>query len=195
MSKGLVLLMLASAPAFAQTREIAPLIGVQGGGTVEVNQLNTSLDPSAAFGVMLSFDRGRGRKLDLVAIGQHTKAERNDPFEPPASAGVSVEHFHIGGRYIFDPDARTQPYVAATIGLTRIAINELYSLYPSIAFGGGADFRITRTLLFRLDGRGYTTLTQTSANVSCDNSGTCAGTASGRTFTQVSLTTGLVVRF
>src|SRR5438128_8753514 len=88
-TRGLILLWLcsASSAAFAQFSELTPLVGYQQGGGYD----------SGMFGLMGSFDRGRGRKLDLIV--SHQK---------------KVDYFQIGGRYLFHPEQRVDPYIGVT---------------------------------------------------------------------------------
>ncbi|HEY3052086.1 MAG TPA: hypothetical protein VGK04_01720, partial [Thermoanaerobaculia bacterium] len=62
MIRGLMMLCLfsASSAAFAQFSELTPLVGYQQGGGYD----------SGMFGLMGSFDRARGRKLDLIVSHQ-----------------------------------------------------------------------------------------------------------------------------
>lgn len=155
---------------------IAPLLGWQSGAHVK---------PSVAPGLMLSQNRGRGRELDLFAAGQHTRG---------GAASVDILYLQIGGRYVFDPDARTRPYVAATIGGTRLDVDREETLAPSGALGAGADIQLSPRVALRLDGRVHTTLTNATTSLQCNSSGTCAGSTSGSSFSQFVASAGLVFR-
>jgi hypothetical protein len=151
---------------------IAPFVGWQTGGGVN----------APAFGMTWSVNRARGRELDVTAVDQH----KHD---------VNVLSLQIGGRYIFDPDARMRPYVAATIGGTRLDVDHDVTIAPSGALGGGADLQLSRAVALRLDGRLHVTLTNAITNVQCNSSGTCASSSSGSTFTQFLASAGVVFRF
>ena len=182
-------------PGLAQAADVTPLVGWQNGGTIEVNHLNTPLNDSVTFGVSVSIDRGRARKLDVLFIHQQTRADRHDPFSAPTSVDVSVDYIQVGGRYILHPDQRAKPYIAATIGGTRLSVNRAWAVNPSGALGAGVDVRINPTVAVRFDGRFHVTLSNTSAEIGCDSSGTCSGTGTGRSFTQFTAAAGLVFRF
>lgn len=182
-------------PGLAQAADVTLLVGWQNGGTIEVNHLSTPLKDSAAFGVSVSFDHGRARKLDVLFIHQQTRADRHDPFTAPASVDVSVDYFQIGGRYILHPDQRAMPYIAATIGATRLSVGRAWVINPSGALGAGVDVQINPTVAVRFDGRFHVTLSNTSAEIGCDSSGTCSGAGSGGSFTQFTASAGLVFRF
>ena len=176
------------------------MIGLQTGGSVAVgiNQLNTPLKDSAGFGAMLSFDRGTGRKLDVLVFGQNTRAERHDPFEQPIGADISVVYAQIGGRYVFHPAAHWRPYVAATIGGTRISAGSGgWVIDPSGGIGGGGDLDIARNVALRFDGRYLVTLVSASTDIGCNNNigGNCATTTNGSQFAQFIASAGVVLRF
>jgi hypothetical protein len=160
---------LASSAAFAQFSEVTPLIGYQQGGSVD----------GATFGLMASFDRGRSRKLDLLASHQ---SSRDDD---------SVDYFQIGGRYLFHPEQRVDPYIGATAGGAYISDRIFFSL----SLGGGADVTLTRKSAIRFDARFHSTLSSAGIALQCDSSGTCAGNASGSSFNQFTLATGIVFHF
>ena len=191
-------LMLIASCALAQPSEVTPFAGYQGGGTITLNGLNTPLQRSPALGVFVTFDRGPGRKLDLLVSHQQTRAQRHDPFVPPVSSDVTVDYFQIGGRYVISPEERAAPYVAMTMGGTRVGTDSGSGVFFSFAFGAGADLRLTRRTALRLDGRFHTTLIGSNAQLQCSGSGgagTCAGFENGSVFTQLTASAGLVVHF
>lgn len=174
--------------------EMTPFAGYQVGGVVELDEENTGMNGSMAFGVMVSFDRGRGRKLDLLLSHQGTRAERQDPFEPRLSVDVSLQYFHIGGRYFWDPDRRVAPYLAATGGGAYIRVGRADGAYLSFAIGGGADIQLSSRTALRLDGRFYTSLIGSRTEIACTSSGECSGMADGSQFNQFVASTGVVFR-
>src|SRR5687768_9152979 len=139
-----VLILFFTASALAQTREITPFIGFQGGGELVIDNDEQSLESAPAFGVMLSFDRGRGRMLDFVVAHQDTEVE---------SADVTIDVFQIGGRYLLRREQRAMPYIAATVGATRVASGDASAVQLSFAGGVGADIRLTPRTALRFDGR------------------------------------------
>jgi len=188
------LLLFASA-AWAQLPELTLFAGYQVGGVVELAEENTGMNGSMTFGVMASFDRGRGRKLDLLLSHQGTRAERQDPFEPRVSVDVSLQYFHIGGRYFWDPERRVAPYVAATGGGTYIRVGRAEGAYLSFAIGGGVDIQLTARTALRFDGRYYTSLAGSRVEIACTDSGQCSGMVDGSQFNQFVASTGVVFRF
>jgi hypothetical protein len=192
----LLFLILLPAVAEAQIAEITPFVGYQAGGAIELDEEDNPIDGSLVFGAVGSFDRGRGRMLDLLVSHQTTGASRQDPFEPLVSADVSVTYFHIGGRYYWDPERRYAPYVAATGGGTYMTVDNADGLFLSFSLGGGIDVPLSRRVALRFDGRFYTTLIGNSVELSCTDSGQfCSGITQGQNFNQFTASTGLVIRF
>ena len=179
----------------AQTWEVTPFLGWQEGGAVTLGDEDTGLDGAPAFGVMLTLDRGAGRKADLVLSTQSTRAERREPFEPLISADVNISHAHIGGRFHWRPEDRVDPYVAVTAGATRLELRDRSGIALSFAAGGGVDVHLTPSVALRLDGRFYTTLGADRLEIACGGTIDCVGFASGSALTQITASTGIAFRF
>jgi hypothetical protein len=179
----------------AQISELTPLVGWQTGGSVEVNQLSTPVKASPVAGLTVSFDRGPGTKLDVLFVHQQSRAERHDPFEDPSRVDVSVAYLHIGGRHLFQPGERIDPYAGGTIGITRLGVNGAHTINPSFALAAGADLRLSRSIALRFDGRLHVTWINANLQVDCDSTGACGGTGSGGSLSQFTATTGLVFSF
>lgn len=182
----LALILLLATSAAAQNRAITPFIGAQGGGELEINNERYTVDTAPAFGLMLSFDRGRGRILDFVYAHQDTEA---------GPADVTVDVAQVGGRYLLRRDLRANPYIAATVGATHIGAGVANALRVSAAGGAGVEIRVTPGLAITVDGRLYTTLFGDRAHFECDNSVVCMTDVSGRMFQQFVGSAGLTIRF
>jgi hypothetical protein len=187
--------LLASASAAAQTREITPMIGWQEGGVIEVEGARAPLDGSAVFGLMLSFDRGPSRRLDLVVTRQETTGHYRTAFGPQ-SIDVEIHTVQIGGRYLFEPHRRLSPYLGLTAGGTLFTFS---GSDPALRFSAagalGADYWITRSLAARFDARRTVTLTGSAAVLSCTSDGICTAFVEGTSFNQWNVSAGLVIAF
>src|SRR5215213_7887456 len=150
--------MIAAAPMPAQSRELTPFIGWMEGGAVELDGEDTGIDGAFVGGLTLSFARGVSSQLDFTVAHTDSSAARRDPFEPPVTSDVTLDYFHLGGRYLFHPRERVDPYIGITAGGTRLAMRGSNGLAFSASYGGGVDLRMTETVALRLDGRFYTTL-------------------------------------
>jgi hypothetical protein len=182
-------------PLQAQLSEITPSIGIQSGGAISVNDLNTPLNANAVYGLTLTWDWARNSKLDISISHQQTSATRNDPFEPPVTVDAQINYFDFGGRYVFDPVNHATGYISFTLGMTRLALEGGQAVAFNIGSGGGVDLRISQHTALRLDGRFHATFASTSGSIGCSSIGgvgTCAGFASGTGFGQFTASAALV---
>lgn len=180
----IALLLLLALPMAAQ--EVTPFIGVQAGGALFIDGAESGVEAGPAFGVTLGFDRGRGRMLDFLVARQQTEA---------GAADVSVDVVQAGGRYYLRRERFAAPYIAATLGATRIVAGEAEALALSFAGGGGVDLNVSPRMALRFDGRLYTSLFGDRTSFDCRNAFGCATETSGRMFQQVIGSVGLAIRF
>lgn len=199
MIRTLLVLLLIAMPAAAEDfgREITPFVGWQHGGALWIDNRNAPLDDAPAFGVMVTFDKGRGRMLDLVFTHEMTNAVRGELMPPGGSVAYRtfIDTAQIGGRYVFSPAQRLAPYIAMTAGGTWIGANGQHAIGFSFAYGAGADVRLSARTAIRFDGRFTSLLASQGGSVRCDSSGSCGGLVSGSLLTQFTASTGLAVRF
>lgn len=181
--------------AFGQSGEITPFASWHGGGEFETSLgRDPDLEGRDAWGLAVTLDRGRGRKLDVIFSRQEAALVVEDLFRPPDDilVGVDIEYLHVGGRYVFDPGARARPYIGGTVGLTRFSADEGDSdVRFSSAFGAGVDLALTRRVGLRLDGRWYVTFVETNAELTCAG-GDCVGFGDASGFGQLALSGGVV---
>jgi hypothetical protein len=190
-----ILLFVVAPSVAAQTRELAPFVGWQEGGALSVARRETAFNGAPVFGVVLSFDRGPDRRLDVLLAHEGTKAEREDPFEPRVSESVTIDYLHLGGRYFIRRKGLLQPYIGATIGATRIAAGDANAIRPSFSGALGAEIPISGWVALRLDGRVFTTLVEANARFACDSTGLCTTFTNGNAIYQWNATAGMVFRF
>lgn len=192
---GIVLVALfAAAELGAQQREIALLAGWQSGGELTAGDSPEAVRGAASFGAMLSFRRSPETMLDFVFLHQSSTIEGGDFFEP-VEHDVTTDYLHVGGRYRFAPQQRVDPYIAATIGAGRVALDGDDIVAFSFALGGGADLTLTRHVAFRLDGRYYVTLADAATVIACRNDGECTTLTTGSSYNQLAGAAGVVFRW
>ena len=124
-------------------------------------------------GATLSYDWTPESKLDFTA------------------AIAEISYFHFGGRVLFRPGQRVDPWFGLTAGISTRDSNAAFSG----SAGGGVDIRISPTMSWRLDGRFYTTFGANYIAVDCGGNGLCSSSASAVIYTQFAATTGLAFRF
>ena len=182
----LALILALTTSVMAQDRAIIPFAGVQAGGELFIDFEKQPVDAAPVFGALLSFDRGGGRILDFLVSRQETEA---------GEAGVTVDLLQVGGRYLLRRDQRASPYIAATVGATRIGTGTIEALRLSFAGGAGAEIRIRPGLALLVDGRLYTTLFDDRGSFECDDTVVCVTGISGDGFHQFAGFAGLAFRF
>lgn len=176
--------------------EIAPTLGWLAGGAFDVSGGDGELDDAAAFGMTLSFERGSDARLDFVYLGQRSSMTVEEFGFDPYAVAVAVDYLHFGGRYLFRPGERNNPWIGVTAGISRIALDPGNSVVrPSATFGVGTDLTISDRAAIRLDARWWTALVDAGGELSCASSGTCIGFGEGGAFRQFSATAGLVIRY
>lgn len=194
----LLLITLQTAPAaLAQGGEITPFVAWQDGGAVAISNDSAGLNGAPAFGVFVTFDRGAGRKLDVVLSHQATEATAENIVFGSRTVDVSISYLHLGGRYFWRPQSRVNPYIAATVGGTYFSVDGGNALRPSGAAGGGVDLALSERAAIRLDGRFWLTLVDPSTEIACQG-GTdisCVTFSDGSLMTQFALSAGVVFRF
>lgn len=186
----------ASLPLAAQTGEVTPFISWQEGGEIIIDNEPGDVEGAVAGGVFLSFDRGRGRVLDIVLSHQSSDATADGVFGPQTT-DVSVDYAHVGGRYLFSPTERFSPYIGLTAGVTHFDAGGSL-LRPSGAAAVGADLWLTSRIALRIDGRVWVTLVDSSGELSCGGdggSGTCTAFTDSAAFSQMSLSAGVVIHY
>ncbi|MGH9456674.1 MAG: hypothetical protein ACRD2J_03430 [Thermoanaerobaculia bacterium] len=180
----------------AQGFEIAALAGVHGGAEFETSSgEDPELQDDTAFGLMVTLDRGRTRRLDVVYLRHDSALLVEDIFQTPDDTLVSldIDYLHVGGRVLFRPGERAQPYLGGTVGLTRIAAEDETTIRASAAFGAGVDLWATDRIGFRLDGRWWVSFIDAGAEIFC--SGGCIAVGSANGFPQMTATAAIVFRF
>lgn len=176
--------------------EITPALGWLAGGAFDVSGGDGELDDAPAFGMTLSFERGSDARLDFVYLGQRSSMTVEEFGFDPYDVDVAVDYLHFGGRYLFRPGERNNPWIGVTAGVSRIALDPGSSVVrPSASLGVGTDLTLNERTAIRLDARWWTTLVDADGELSCASSGTCIGFGEGGGFNQFSATAGVVIRY
>jgi hypothetical protein len=192
---GILLVSALTAPASAQTVEVAPFAGYRFGG--DLFELATNhpldLDGAPAFGGAVSVEMSDG--LWFEALFSHQQADVDvpgGPFGPPLRTRAVVDHWLAGGRQDFG-GRRARPFVSGFLGLTRYGADGDDEIRFTLGAGGGVKFPLQRHLGLRLDGRVFTTFADVDAAAAC--SGGCLVGLNVNVVWQGEFTAGLVLVF
>lgn len=180
--------------------EITPLVGYRFGGTFEITASDAALeiDEAPANGLILNWRESAKTQWELLYTRQTSRAETTDG--GPAAAvpvDLDVRVLQLGGTYQGDGDT-LRPYLAATIGGTRIETDADSDTFFSGSIGAGLMFRPTARVGLRVEARAYGTLTDSDTDLFCllgGETNVCAVRVDGNVLAQVEVFAGVVLRF
>jgi len=199
-------LLLAPALAPAQDSpgrfEITPYAGYRFGGTFEEadGDREAELSDHASAGLILNLREGPSTQWELLYAHQSTEADvRAFDFGTPA-IDVDLDILQIGGTYLGDGE-RARPYMAATIGGTRISptLSDVDGdTFWSFSIGAGLQVFPAERIGLRLEARAFGTLLDSDTDLFCESGpagGLCAVAIEGQMLWQFETFAGMVIRF
>lgn len=200
-----VLLLLAGAgPAFAGDGdfELTPYGGFAFGGSFEDEDSETrvDLDDDASFGLIFNLRESGNTQWELIYAHQGTSADTADVPGLGPSVDIDLDYLQLGGTYQ-GPGERLRPYLALTLGGTRIAPGSASldsDTFWSFSLGTGLQLNPTNRLGLRLEARAWGTLVDSDSGLFClsDVQGAaCAIALDGKLLWQVEAFAGVVFRF
>lgn len=164
------------------------------------SDVSIELEDSSSFGLIFNAMHSPNTQWEVLYSRQETDAKTNGLGISDTSLNLSVEHLQAGGTYQWD-EATVRPYLAATLGLSRVKVsNEGFSDDSFFAFsmGLGMQIRPTERLGIRLEARGFGTVLNSESDIFCktgpDNN-FCAIRIDGTIMWQLETFAGLVFRF
>ena len=196
---------LVSAEGFAQS-EAGPasltLFGGQGfGGTFETDAgIDIELDDDVSLGFIFDYDQNRDTQWEVIYLRHDTMAETQDVFASRPLVNTEIQYFQGGGTYRGGRE-KVRPYLAGTLGLTRIdpsGANTESDTFWSISIGGGVQFEASERLGFRLEGRVFGTAVTSNSAIFCGSSpagGQCLVRLEGDMLWQSHVFAGVTFRF
>ncbi len=204
---GLVLAVLcAASPATAQSEpyrfELTPYAAYRVGGSFDEKNGDgrVELNDSGAEGFMFNIMANPNGQYELLYTRQSTDADTRGFLVNDPTIDMDVEHFQIGGTYLFDGD-NTRPFIAMTLGLSQfdpeLPGTDSESFF-SASFGGGVQLNASKRLGVRLEARVFTTFVDDDSNIFCssiDGAGACLIQVDATVLTQWEARAGLVFRF
>lgn len=171
------------------------MVGYRDGGRFDdpAREERRNIDGDTALAVAAAYEFAPGRYYELFYSRQQTDLG-SDTLE------LDIEYLHFGGRLNFSLDARVIPYLAGGFGATRINARGSglgSDLRPGLSLAGGLEFPIAARAAFRLEARGYLTLTGGRREIFCEvgNGAECALAYEGDVLGQLDLLAGVTIRF
>lgn len=202
----LVVFFLCSLPAPGQEHsfdfEITPFGAYRVGGEFEEQNGTASIDvdDSESFGLIFNARHSPVTQWEIIYSRQETSADAAGFGLSDPAPDLTVEYLQAGGSYLWDGE-KVRPYLAATIGGTRVDISTPgfdSDTFWSLALGLGLQVSPSSRLGIRLEARGYATFLDTDSDLFCQFSPTnniCALRIEGTIMWQTEAIAGIVFRF
>lgn len=158
------------------------------------------LDDSQAAGLILNWRHGDNTRWEVLYTRQSTDATFDMPTINDVTVRVATQALQLGGTYE-GPGERVRPYLAATIGGTRVSVRSRTTesdTFLSGSIGVGALLLPDSRVGLRLEVRAFATLTDSSTDLFCRTGpdlNVCALRVEGDLMSQVEVFAGLVLRF
>ena len=179
--------------------EITPIGGYRFGGTFEIEASDASyeIEDSSSNGLILNLRHRANTQWELLFSRQTSEAELASGVGPQPLVDMELQVLQIGGTYQGQGDT-VRPYLAATIGGTRIKTNADCDSFFSGSIGVGLQIRPLSRLGIRLEARAYGTLTDSNTDLFCRTSpdlSICAVRVEDDLLGQLETFAGVVFRF
>ena len=182
--------------------EITPYGAYRFGGQFDDldSDVSIEVDDGSSYGIIFNARHSPITQWEILYSRQETSAASNGLDLGDISLELGIEYLQAGGTYLWDGD-KVRPFLAATLGLTRIEVsNEGFDddSFFSFGLGLGLQVRPTERLGIRLEARGFGTLLDSDTDIFCrtgpDNN-ICAVRIEGTVMWQLETFAGLVFRF
>lgn len=173
------------------------------GGTFNVKDTAESYAWQDSPGFGLIWDRRDSANTQWEVFFSHQQTEAEFSGVTTADRGVDVETtlLQLGGTYLWEQGKSAQPYLAATIGGTRIRVDANGSksdTFISGSIGLGVKVMPNARLGLRFEARAHGVLIRESTDLFCRTGpdlNVCAIEVAGDLFTQIEAFAGIVLRF
>ncbi|MEM7284168.1 MAG: outer membrane beta-barrel protein [Pseudomonadota bacterium] len=195
------LLVLLTGNSFASEArfEITPQLGYTFGGTLaDVNGADLDLDDATS--VSLTVNIRVRADATVEVFYSHQDVDTNAPgFAVDPGVELGIQKLEFGGTYRFN-DGYPKPYVAATVGVTKLdpdAQGLRDDSFFSFSLGGGVRLYETDRFAVRADARWLATVLSDDTDLLCESSGgvNCAVAIDADLLSQFRINLGLSLRF
>ena len=179
--------------------EITPYGAYRFGGTFDVQDSNDAweIQDSSAVGLIINLRERANTQWEFIYSQQASTARLSSTTQPTASIDLDVQYFQVGGTYQWEGDV-IRPYLAATIGGTRVSAPSESDAFFSGSIGLGLQIMPESRVGVRVEARAWGSLTDSSTNLFCSvgpEENVCAIRVDGSVLSQVETFAGIVFRF
>ena len=184
--------------AVAEGLMFTPYLGYRIGGDFSDIATNVELElaESESYGLIIGKDNGTSDQTEFIYSIQPTKLTAKGAVAPVVLVDVDVENFLFAGKKILNKESGT--FMSGMIGATRFdpsSSNLDSDTRFALGLGGGVDYRISKQVGFRLEGRGIATFLNSDGAVFCGPSGGCLVYTESNVLWQFEFVTGFTIRF
>lgn len=192
----------AAAQDAARRFELTPHAGFGFGGRFEEENgpASVRLGDDTSVGLLLDIREAADTQWEVLYSRQDTTADTSALAGFAPETRVRMHYLQGGGTYQW-PGETARPYLAATVGATRIAPSApglAGDTFPSLSVGLGLAIRAHARLGIRLEARVFGTLVDSDTGLFCESGAggaACAIEVDGRVLWQIETFAGLVLRF
>mgnify|MGYP001813048385 FL=1 len=179
--------------------EITPYGAYRFGGTFDVQDSDDAweIQDSSAVGLIINLRERANTQWEFIYSQQASTARLSSTTQPTASIDLDVQYFQVGGTYQWEGDV-IRPYLAATIGGTRVSAPSESDAFFSGSIGLGLQIMPESRVGVRVEARAWGSLTDSSTNLFCNvgpEENVCAIRVDGSVLSQVETFAGIVFRF
>ena len=192
----LLLLLLLPGAVIADELRVTPYLGYRVGGEFEdfATGARLKLKEGDAYGLVVSW--GPDATYELLYSRQETELTASQAVSPSVLFDVDVTNIMFSGRNILDKELGS--FMSGVVGMTRYNPGiSGFSTETRFALGAGAgiDYRISKALDIRLEGRAVATFIDSSSGVFCSSASGCAILADSDVVWQVEFISGFTFKF
>jgi hypothetical protein len=179
--------------------EITPFGGYRFGGTFDVRDSSDALEmrDSSSVGLILNLRERANTQWEFIYSQQNSTAQLRSTTQPAARVDIDIQYFQVGGTYQWEGDV-LRPYLAATIGGTRVSAPSENDAFFSGSIGLGFQIMPESRVGFRVEARAWGSLTDSDSSLFCSvgpDENICAVRIDGSVLGQVETFAGVVFRF
>ncbi len=182
--------------------ELTPYGAYRVGGEFEERDgpLTIDIDDGASFGLIFNATHSPVTQWEIIYSRQETSADATGLGLSATAPELTVEYLQAGGTYLWDGE-RVRPYLAATIGTTRVDVSTPgfdSDAFWSFSLGLGLHVSPASRLGLRLEARAFGTLLDSDSDLFCEfgpGNNICAVRIDGTLMWQTEALVGIVFRF
>ncbi len=191
-----VILLLLPGAAIAEELRVTPYLGYRVGGEFEdfATSNRLKLKEGDAYGLIVSW--GQDATYELLLSRQETELTASQTVAPSVLFDVDVTNILFSGRNILNKEVGS--FMSGVVGMTRYSPGVSgFSTETRFALGAGAgiDYRVSKALDIRLEGRAVATFLDSSGGVFCSSASGCAIFADSDVVWQVEFISGFTFKF